>query len=131
MNWRLLLYLSLFGFVMAIATISFIPMGIEPILWLFIFGFCAYSIAKHCNDRYFFHGFMLSIINCIYIVAFHTAFWDSYSSAHSEMIASFPSGVNPKIISAATGPVAGVLSGIIQGLLCVVAAKIRNKSQVA
>ena len=41
MNWRLLLYLSLFGFVMAIATINFLPQQFEYILWPFIFGFWA------------------------------------------------------------------------------------------
>ncbi|MEI7986258.1 MAG: hypothetical protein WCI55_11580 [Armatimonadota bacterium] len=128
MNWGLLLRLSAFGFVMAIATISFIPIGIEPILWLVIFGFCAYSIAKNCEDRYFFHGFMLSIINCIFIVAFHVAFWDTYSAAHSDMVASFPKDINPRMISAASGPIFGVLSGIVQGLMCVAAAKIQKKT---
>lgn len=113
---------------MAIATVSFIPIGMEPVLWLFIFGFCSYTIAKKCDDRFFFHGFMLSIINCIYIVAFHVAFWDAYSAAHSDMVASFPKDLNPRMVSAASGPIIGVISGIVQGIFCIVAAKIQKKA---
>ena len=131
MNWRLLLYLSLFGLVMAIATVSFLPQTFEYIVWPFIFGFCAYTIAKRCQDRYFFHGFFLSIINCVYIVAFHVAFWDAYSAAHADMIASLPQGPSPRAMAAAIGLIAGVLSGIVQGLFCLVAAKLQNKSQAA
>lgn len=127
MNWRLLLYLSFFGAAMAIATISFIPIMVEPVLWLAIFGFCSYSIAKNCDSRFFFHGFILSIINCIYISAFHTAFFDSYSAAHPEFINSLPQGVNPRMASAASGVMIGVASGVIQGLLCLAAAKMQKK----
>lgn len=127
MNWRLLLYLSFFGFIMAIATISFIPMTVEPILWLAIFGFCSYSIAKNCESRFFFHGFMLSIINCIYITAFHVAFFDAYAASH-DMAAATINGVSTRIFVAATGVVAGVLSGLVQGALCYGLAKTQKKA---
>ena len=113
---------------MAIATISFIPQNFEWILWLFIFGFCAYSIAKHCDSRYFFHGFMLSIINCIYITAFHAAFWDRYYAAHSDFISGLPQGVSPRAMVAAFGLVAGVVSGLVQGGLAFGAAKLQKKA---
>jgi hypothetical protein len=128
MNWGLLLRLSAFGFVMAIATISFIPQQFEYVVWPFIFGFCAYTIAKKCDDRFFIHGFMLSIINCIYIVAFHTAFFDAYASAHDAAIAMLPQGPSPRAMSAALGVVAGVISGIIQGVFCIIAAKLQKKT---
>ena len=131
MNWRLLIYLSFFGFVMAIATISFIPQNVEPILWLFVFGFCSYSIAKNCQDRYFFHGFFLSIINCIYIVAFHTAFWETYSASHESFVSILPAGPSARAAAAAAGVLTGVLSGVVQGLFCLGAAKLQSKSQAA
>ena len=114
---------------MAIATISFLPQQFEYILWPFIFGFCAYSIAKHCEDRFFFHGFFLSIINCIYIVAFHTAFFETYAAAHEPWISMLPPGSNTRAMSAAAGIVIGIVSGIIQGLCCIAAAKMQSKSQ--
>ena len=130
MNWRLLLYLSLFGFVMAIATISFLPQTFEYIVWPFIFCFCAYTISKNCNDRLFVHGFMLSIINCIYIVAFHSAFFETYAAAHDAAIAA-PQGPSPRAMSAAFGVVAGIISGVVQGAFCIIAGKLRSKTQAA
>ncbi len=119
MNWGLLLKLSAFGFAMAIATISFIPQQFEYVLWPIIFGFCAYSIAKNCQDRLFFHGFLLSIINCVYIVAFHSAFFITYSSAHESLINGLPQGPSLIAMSAAMGVMIGVISGVVQGALCI------------
>ncbi|MSR22442.1 MAG: hypothetical protein EXR92_02685 [Gemmatimonadetes bacterium] len=45
MNWKLVLQLSLFGLVMAVATVFWIPSTVEPAFWLVIFGFSAYLIA--------------------------------------------------------------------------------------
>jgi hypothetical protein len=128
MNWGLLLRLSIFGFGMAIVTISFLPQTYEYVVWPFIFIFCAYSIAKNCDDRFFIHGFMLSIINCIYIVAFHTAFFNSYAAAHDAAVAALPQGPNPRAMSAAFGVIAGIVSGIVQGAFCLVAAKMQKKA---
>ena len=112
---------------MAIATISFIPSEYEPVLWLVIFGFCSYSIAKTCDDRFFIHGFLLSIINCIYITAFHAAFYDAYSSSHAAQVAMIPSGMNPKVLMPAIGVLIGIISGVIQGGFCLLAAKMQKK----
>ena len=46
MDWKLILQLSLFGLAMGLGTVFFIGPGIEPILWLVIFGLCAYIIAR-------------------------------------------------------------------------------------
>ena len=127
MNWGLLLRLSAFGAVMAIATINFLPQTFEYIVWPFIFAFCAYAIAKNCEDRLFIHGFMLSIINCIYIVAIHTAFFDMYAAAHNGWISSLPPGLNPRAMSAAYGVVAGIVSGIVLGIFCVLANRMLKK----
>ena len=127
MNWSLLLKLSAFGFVMAIATISFIPWEYEPVLWIFIFGICSYTIAKTCSDRFFIHGFLLSIINCIYITAFHAAFYDAYSASHSAQVAMVPTGMNPKVLMPAMGVAIGIVSGLIQGGFCLLAAKMQKK----
>src|SRR2546422_8694448 len=46
MNWQLIVQLSLFGLVMALATVFVVPSNAEPLLWLLIFVICAYLIAK-------------------------------------------------------------------------------------
>ena len=113
---------------MAIATINFLPQTFEYVVWPVIFGICAYAIAKNCEDRHFIHGFMLSIINCIYIVAFHTAFFDSYAAAHNGWISSLPAGPSPMAMSAAFGVIVGIVSGVVQGAFCIIAAKMRKQT---
>jgi hypothetical protein len=55
-NWKIIFQLSIFGLIMAFATISLIPEKIEFVFWLVIFLFCAWVIAKVCNGKYFFQG---------------------------------------------------------------------------
>lgn len=122
MNWGLLLKLSTFGFAMAIATIELIPFEFELILWVFIFGFCAYAIVKQCTESLFMHGFMLSMITCIYYTVFHFAFFETYAASHTALMSQVnqvvPPGSNQKPLVVAFGVVFCVISGIIQGLFC-------------
>lgn len=82
MNWKLIFQLSLFGLVMAFATVWVIPEKIEPFFWLVIFIFCAYTIARVCTSKYFFNGFMVSIFNCVWITAVHGIFCATYLKNH-------------------------------------------------
>ena len=61
MNWKLIFQLSLFGLVMAVATVFWIPSNIEPAFWLVIFLACAYLVAKNISGKYFLYGFLVSI----------------------------------------------------------------------
>lgn len=122
MNWSLLLKLSAFGGVMAFATINFIPFEFEFVVWLFVYGFCAYAISKSCQDRFFTHGFLLGIINCIFYSAFHLAFFESYTSAHTLLMSQVntivPAPANQRPIVLAIGVVMCILGALLQGLIC-------------
>lgn len=129
MNWKLILNLSLFGLAMALATVFFIPSKIEPFCWLIIFIICAYIIAKKCSSHYFWHGLMVSIVNSVWITAAHMLFFDTYIESHPEeaaMMAKMPTA-SPKLMMALTGPVIGIISGLVLGLFAFIAAKIVNK----
>lgn len=127
MNWKIIFQLSVFGLIMAIATISLIPEKVEPIFWLFIFGFCAYVIAKVCPGKYFLHGFLVSMVNAVWITAAHILFRLTYV-AHHPQTASMSAGpylsIHPRLAMALMGPVFGVMFGIILGLFSIIASKI-------
>lgn len=127
MNWRLLVYLSLFGFVMAIATISFVPTNIEMMIWPFIFGLSAYSIGKHCDRQFFLNGFILGVIDCIYLVAFRIAFFQTYNSVHTDLLTRLSADVNQRMATIAATVIFGIISGLIIGLLSLAVAKIQKK----
>jgi hypothetical protein len=133
MNWKLLFRLSLIGFAMSLATISVIPMKIEPILWLVIFIICSWLIAKEADRFYFWHGFVLSLINCIYITGAHIIFYSTYIANHAEMAKmnnNMPLSNHPRLMMLIMGPLFGIVFGLMQGLFSFIASKLVKK-QVA
>ena len=130
MNWRLIFMLSLFGLAMAVATVYWIPSDIEPIFWLVIMIICAYLIAKNVNDRYFMHGFMVSIFNCIWITAAHFILYNDYIANHGNELEQYEkmSSASPRMMMLVIGPVIGIISGLVLGLFAWVASKITKKN---
>ena len=132
MNWKLILQLSLFGLAMAIATVFVIPSNIEPIFWLAIFIVCAYLIAKNCTEKYFLTGLFVSLLNAIWITTAHILLFDTYIANHTQeaaMMSKMPIPDSPKLMMLITGPVIGIISGLILGLFSFVASKILKKKQ--
>ena len=84
MNYKLIFQLSLIGLAMAVATVFWIPSNIEPIYWLLIFSICAYFIALKSSGKYFLTGFLLSLFNCVWIVAVHILFLQTYLVNHPQ-----------------------------------------------
>lgn len=128
MNFKFIFQLSLFGFIMAFATVSLIPEKTEPVFWLFIFIFCAYVIAKVCTARYFWYGFLTSVFNSVWITGVHLLFFNSYVAHHPDMAAMGNHmgyfATHPRVLMAVLGIPFGIAFGIILGLFCVVASKL-------
>ena len=130
MNWKLVLQLSLFGLAMGIATVFVIPSNIKPMFWLVIFIICGYIIARRAPGRYFLHGLMVSIVNSVWITSAHVLLFDSYVANHpreAEMMTRMP--LAPKVMMVVTGPVVGVVSGLVLGLFAVLARTIVRRNE--
>ena len=130
MNKKLILQLSLFGLAMAIASVYWIPSNIEPAFWLIIFIICAYFIAKKCTEKYFLNGFLVSIVNCVWITSAHILLFSVYISNHpkeAEMMTKMPLPDSPRLMMLMTGPVIGIISGIVLGLFAFIASKLIRK----
>lgn len=126
MNWKLIFSLSLFGLAMAFATVYFIPTNIEPYCWLVIFIICAYFIAKWAGSRYFWHGLLVSIFNSVWITLTHIILFDAYIANHkqeAEMMAKMAMSFQPRLMMLLTGPVVGVLSGVVLGFFSFLASR--------
>jgi hypothetical protein len=124
MNWTLVLLLSLFGLVMAFATVFVIPSNVEPLFWLVIFIVCAYLIARRAPGRFFLHGLMVGIVNSLWITSAHVALFDTYVANHPQearMLTKMP--LAPKLMMTVTGPIVGVISGVILGLFALIASR--------
>lgn len=112
---------------MALGTVYFIPSKVEPFCWIAIFIICAYFIAKYCASKFFLHGFMLSLFNCVWITGVHILLYKTYLSWHleeAEMMAKMPMPDSPRLMMLMMGPVVGAVSGLVQGLFAYVASRV-------
>jgi hypothetical protein len=124
MNAKLIVALSMYGLAMGLATIWFIPPGIEPILWLVIFIQCAWMIARYAPGKPFLHGFCVSLANCVWITSAHILFAGAYLANHAKEAAMTQNTpLSPRLMMAITGPIVGVITGIVLGGLSWVATK--------
>jgi len=124
MNWKLIFQLSLFGLAMAFATVFVVPSNVEPLLWLPIFVFCAFAIARWAPGKVFLHGLMVGILNGIWITTVHVLLYDSYLAHHAKEAAMMQAAhmpVSPRVMMAIVGPCIGVVSGVVMGLFALLA----------
>ena len=130
MNWKLIFGCSLFGLAMAIATVYVIPPTIEWAFWLPIFIINAYLIAKNASGKFFFHGFLVSLTNCVWITAAHILLYSAYIANHpaeAAMSQQMPMPEHPRMMMLFMGPVIGIVFGLVQGLFALIASKIVKK----
>ena len=133
MNWKLIFQLSVFGLIMSVASVFLIPETIEPGFWIAIFLFCAYAIARMCREKYFLHGFFISIVNSIWITIAHVLYASTYLANHPQMVSmnlQMPLIMqqHQRTTMAVLGLPFGAVFGLILGLFCFIASKIVKKS---
>jgi len=122
MNWKLILTLSLFGLAMAVS--SLFGLGFfEFVIWLAIFVLYAVIIAKRAPGKYFLHGFLVSVVNSVWVTAIHAAFFSTYVRNNPQMVQGTPPGMNPRIIMIVAGPIVGAVMGVVAGLFAFIASK--------
>ena len=127
MNLKLIFQLSIFGLIMAVATVSLIPETTELACWLVIFIICAYVIAKRGQGKYFLTGFCVSLVNCIWITTAHVLFYNTYIAHHpnaAKMGQNMPMQSHPQLLMVLMGPLFGIAFGLILGLFSLIASKI-------
>src|SRR6185295_18618551 len=116
LNWKLIIQLSAFGLAMAVSTVWQISSKVEPVFWLAIFIFCAYMVAKQCDGNYFLHGFLISMVNCIWVTSAHVIFFTDYAANHQAEMKMTPFlPEHPRLAMLIMGPLIGAVSGVVLG----------------
>jgi LytS/YehU family sensor histidine kinase len=131
MNWKLIFTLSLFGVAMAIADVFGLTKNIKPYLWFLIFIFYAVWIVRHVDGKYFLYGFLVSVINGVWISIIHAAFFSTYIANNPEQMdayAKFPQSIGPRLMMLIVGPIIGAITGLIAGLFAFIASKLLKKN---
>ena len=132
MNWKLILLLSPFGVAMAFATVFGLPRSIEMLLWLIIFVIYAILIVKNAEGKYFLHGFLVSVVNGVWIGIIHSAFFSTYIANNPGMMESYqkmPQFLSPQVMMLLVGPIVGAVTGVIAGVFSLIAANVMKKSK--
>src|SRR5579864_4970540 len=131
MRWTLIFLLSLFGLAMAAVTVgAIVPSNVAQILWLPIFLTTAYIIAVRSGGRFFMHGLAVGIVNSFWITVIHGLFVETFmvnNPQEASMLASMPMPHRPRLMMALVGPIVGVVSGAIIGVLAALAAWILGR----
>jgi hypothetical protein len=73
----------------------------------------------------FLHGLCVSLVNSVWITAAQVALFDAYVARHAQeaaMTQGMP--LAPRVMMAVTGPIIGLLSGLVLGLFAFIASKI-------
>lgn len=127
--------LSIIGLAMGFLTVAPMNMGIENAIWGIICLFYGFIIARNCSEKYFLNGFMVSIVNCVWVTGAHLLFFHDYVANHAEMVKNMNmfhlNGTHPRISMLLTGPIVGIVFGIVVGLLALLASKIIKKTPSA
>jgi hypothetical protein len=131
MSWNLVAKLSGFGLLMSVATVYVVPPNVEPVLWLLIFLVCAALIALHAPGKHFLHGLCTSLLNSVWITTAHIIFFDAYIARHAQEAAMSAQMGSPRLVMALTGPVVGLVSGLVLGTLAFVASKLVKPAAAA
>jgi hypothetical protein len=131
MNWKMIAQLSLFGLAMGVGTVFVISSDIEPVFWFTVFLICAYVIATRAPGKYFLHGVALGLANSVWVTGAHVLLFDRYIANHpreAAMMSSMPLPNSPRLMMAMVGPCVGLVSGVVIGVLCMIAARILRRS---
>jgi hypothetical protein len=131
MNWKLIFILSIFGVAMGFGTL-WIPSKLEPLLWLIIFIFCAWSLVNNIEKKAFLNGFLLGMANCAWTSVIRINFANIYLAHHSKEAEQYfkmqmQSGGAIWQWLLFTNIISGLMSAVVLGIFTVVAAAILRK----
>ena len=89
------------------------------------------SVVEYAErTAYFLNGFMVCLMNCVWITTAHVLLYNAYMANHLDeavMMAKMPMPTHPRIMMLITGPVIGIISGLVLGMFSVVASKLLKK----
>lgn len=128
MKGKFILTMSLFGIAMAFASV-YLPSVIEPFCWLIIYILIARQVAIHAPEKPFLNGFMISIVNCIWVTGVRILLLNTYMAHHAKeaiQLHKSEPALTPSTIVLIMSPFIAILSGLVLGVFSSVAVGLTN-----
>ncbi|MEZ4889210.1 MAG: hypothetical protein R2779_01215 [Crocinitomicaceae bacterium] len=126
MNYKIIIILSSIGLIMGLLTVKGFTQKIEPFLWL-LFGIAtSLVLSKNIDEKTFLHGLIIGLTWGIINGMIQSAFFDTYISNNPQLQQSFSKStfIQPRYFVLATGPIIGLITGLVLGGLSVLLKKI-------
>ena len=126
MDWKIIVILSVIGLLMGLLSVKGFTQKIEPVLWL-LFGIATSLIlSKNIEQKTFLHGLLIGIAWGIYNGAIQCAFFDIYFTNNPSIQQNFQknSFIQPRYFVLLTGPIIGLITGLILGGLSLLLKKL-------
>ena len=131
LNWRMILYLSMFGpFMGVLIVMGAIPRGLEGLPWLVIGLFCAFWIALRQPYKQFPHGALVGFISGVASTLIQGVFSNTYVENNPwvvEEFADMPAGFDIQFFTLLLVPFIGVASALVMGLMTYLAVKVTRR----
>ncbi len=112
---------------MGVLSVLGLTRGVEGWLWLALCIFCAGWMGTQLAERRFLHGFLTGLISGAVAPVIQALFFSTYVANNpefSQAAAQLPPGISPRIITVVAIPLGGLLSGVVLGLLTMLAGRL-------
>lgn len=117
MDWKVIIILSAIGLIMGLLSVKGFTQKLEPFLWL-LFGIAtSLVLSKNVDNKTFLHGLLIGLAWGIINGLTQSVFFDTYLSNNLQLQQNFSKTIfmQPKYFVLVTGPIIGLITGLVLG----------------
>jgi len=126
MNWTIILLLSSFGLVMGLLSIKGYIQKLEPFLWILFGIITSLVLSNNIDNKTFLHALLIGLFWGVLNGITQSAFFDQYLANNANLQERFKQStfIQPRYLVLVTGPVIGLITGLVLGGLTLLLKKI-------
>ena len=126
MDWKVIIILSAFGLIMGLLSLKGFTQKIEPFLWLLFTIATALVVSKNIDSGTFLHGLLIGLFWGVINALTQSIFFDTYIANNPQARENFDkiTFVQPRYFVLITGPVIGLVTGVVLGGLSLLLRKV-------
>lgn len=126
MDWTVIIIFSAVGLIMGLLSVKGFTQKLEPFLWLLFSIVVALVLSKNVAHKTFLHGVLIGLSWGIINGLTQSAFFDTYLASNPQLKQSFSKStfIQPRYFGLITGPIIGVLTGLVLGGLSLLLKKL-------
>ena len=126
MNWTVILLFSSFGLIMGLLSIKGYTQKLEPLLWLLFGIITSLILSKNVDNKTFLHALIIGLFWGVLNGLIQSAFFDQYLANNTNLQERFKqsSFMQPRYFVLVTGPIIGLITGLVLGGLTFLLKKI-------